>query len=131
MKRKNLEMGLKQNILNALSDNLTYTDNNGNNVLPPVGKNSKLDTLANDLTKAIATFIEDLDFEVLELKSPGMIKPGQINTVGSPAAQSNLVPVPLIVQVSATKNEVGLPTVASEVRTSSVKVKKNAIDGAK
>ena len=124
-------MGLKQNILNALSDNLTYTDNNGNNVLPPVGKNSKLDTLANDLTKAIATFIEDLDFEVLELKSPGMIKPGQINTVGSPAAQSNLVPVPLIVQVSATKNEVGLPTVASEVRTSSVKVKKNAIDGAK
>ena len=119
-------MALKDDIYDALVKNLGEEHINNS----PEGQ-KKVDTLANDLTSAIVTFIDDLDFEVLELKSPGMIKPGQINTVGSPAAQSNLAPVPLIVQVSATKNEVGLPTVASEVKTSSVKVKQNALQKAK
>ena len=62
-------MGLKQNILNALSDNLTYTDNNGNNVLPPVGKNSKLDELAEDLSKAIINWVQAQTFTITKLNA--------------------------------------------------------------
>ena len=51
--------------------------------------------------------------------------PGGINTVGSPAAQSNANLVPLKVQSSKLKNEVGLPQTRANANASLVKVDKN------
>ena len=53
-----------------------------------------------------------------------MILPGEVNTVGSPAAQSNVAPIPISVQISQTSNKVGLPQVLQNVKSSVIKLLK-------
>ena len=114
-------MGLKQNIYNAFVTNLgeEHISNSSEG-------QTKVDTLATDLTTAIAKYINEVDFRIEDLKAEGLILPGGINTVGSPAAQSNVAPVTLKVQTSKTKNEVGLPQTLTNANTSLVKVDKNS-----
>ena len=114
-------MALKDDIYDALVKNLGEEHINNSSE----GK-AKVDTLATDLTTAIAKYINEVDFRIEDLKAEGLILPGGINTVGSPAAQSNAAPVTLKVQTSKTKNEVGLPQTLANANTSLVKVDKNS-----
>ena len=118
-------MALKDDILKAFETNLTHSEVNqdGEPVeKKPIGKGTPLDTLATELRDAFIDFLVKQDFNITNMEAPFMIKPGQINTVGSPAAQANAAPVPGFVQISETSNKVGLPTVNSNVRTSKVKL---------
>ena len=114
-------MALKDDIYDALVKNLgeEHISNSSEG-------QTKVDTLATDLTTAIAKYINEVDFRIEDLKAEGLILPGGINTVGSPAAQSNAAPVTLKVQTSKTKNEVGLPQTLANANTSLVKVDKNS-----
>ena len=119
-------MGLKDDILKAFETNLTHDKVNQEGeiktIKPPTGRGTPLDTLATELRDAFIDFLVKQDFNITNMEAPFMIKPGQINTVGSPAAQANAAPVPGFVQISETSNKVGLPTVNSNVRTSKVKL---------
>ena len=119
-------MGLKDDILKAFENNLTHDKVNQEGeietIKPPIGSGTPLDTLATELRNAFLDFLVKQDFNITNMEAPFMIKPGQINTVGSPAAQANVVPVPGFVQISETSNKVGLPTVNSNVKTSKVKL---------
>ena len=122
-------MALKDDILKAFETNLTHDKVNQEGeiktIKPAIGRGTPLDTLAIDLTTAIAKYIKNLSFKVEDLKAEGMIMPGGINTVGSPAAQANVAPVLLKVQSSKLKNEVGLPQTRANANASLVKVDKN------
>ena len=114
-------MALKDDIYDALVKNLgeEHISNSSEG-------QTKVDTLATDLTTAIAKYINEVDFRIEYLKAEGLILPCGINTVGSPAAQSNIAPVAIKVQTSKTKNEVGLPQTSANANTSLVKVDKNS-----
>ena len=122
-------MALKDDILKAFEISQTHTKVNQEGeietIKPPTGRGTPLDTLAIDLSTAIAKYIKDLSFRIEDLKAEGMIMPGGINTVGSPAAQANVAPVLLKVQSSKLKNEVGLPQTRANANASLVKVDKN------
>ena len=118
-------MGLKNDIFEAFENNLKYVNNDGKEVNPldesKKGK-KKVEVLSEDLRDAFLNFLVKQEFRITNMEAPFLIKPGQINTVGSPAAQANVVPVPGFVQISETSNKVGLPTVNSNVKTSKVKL---------
>ena len=118
-------MGLKDDILKAFEKNLTHDKVNQEGeietIKPPTGRGTPLDTLAIDLTTAIAKYIKNLSFKVEDLKAEGMIMPGQVLTPGGP----NTNPIPVKVQVSKLKNEVGLPQTLANAKSSLAKVDKN------
>ena len=122
-------MALKDDILKAFETNLTHDKVNQEGeiktIKPAIGRGTPLDTLAIDLSTAIAKYIKDLSFRIEDLKAEGSIMPGVINTVGSPAAQTNANLVPVKVQSSKFKNEVGLPQTRANANASLVKVDKN------
>ena len=118
-------MGLKNDIFEAFENNLKYVNNDGKEVNPldesKKGK-KKDEVLSEDLRDAFLNFLVKQEFRITNMEAPFLIKPGQINTVGSPAAQANVVPVPGFVQISETSNKVGLPAVNTNVKTSKVKL---------
>ena len=118
-------MALKDDILKAFETNLTHDKVNQEGeietIKPPTGRGTPLDTLAIDLSTAIATYIDRVKFRVEDLKVEGMVMPGQILTPGGP----NTNPIPVKVQSSKLKNEVGLPQTLANAKASLVKVDKN------
>ena len=118
-------MGLRDDILKAFENNLTHNEVNQEGkvekVKPPTGRGTPLETLAIDLSTAIAKYIKDLSFRIEDLKAEGMIMPGQVLTPGGP----NTNPIPVKVQVSKLKNEVGLPQTQANAKASLVKVDKD------
>ena len=90
------------------------------NYLDADGK-KKIDAYAEDMMGAIKAFIERQEINITDLEAEGLILPGQINTAGSPAAQTNVNPVKVLVQVSETSNKVGLPSVFQNVKKSAAK----------
>ena len=118
-------MGLKDDILKAFEKNLTHDKVNQeggiDEIKPPTGKNTPLDTLAYDLSYAIATYMDRISFKIEDLKAEGMIMIGQVLTPSGP----NTNPIPVKVQVSKLKNEVGLPQTRANANASLVKVDKN------
>ena len=90
------------------------------NNLDPDGKR-KIDTYAEDMMGAMIAFLQRQEINITDLEAEGLILPGQINTAGSPAAQTNVNPVKVLVQVSETSNKVGLPTVIQNVKKSAAK----------
>ena len=125
-------MGLKDDILKAFETNLTHSEVNqdGEPVeKKPIGKGTPLDTLATDLSTAIAKYIKNLSFRIEDLKAEGVILPGgiQVATAGTPAAQTggNTTLTKLIVKTSKLKNEVGLPQTLANAKASLVKVDKD------
>jgi hypothetical protein len=118
-------MALKNDILKAFEISQTHTKVNQEGeietIKPPTGRGTPLDTLAIDLTTAIAKYIKNLSFKVEDLKAEGMIMPGQVLTPGGP----NTNPIPVKVQVSKLKNEVGLPQTLANAKSSLAKVDKD------
>lgn len=118
-------MALKDDILKAFEISQTHTKVNQEGeivtIKPPTGRGTPLETLAIDLTTAIAKYIKNLSFKVEDLKAEGMIMPGQVLTPGGP----NTNPIPVKVQVSKLKNEVGLPQTLANAKSSLAKVDKN------
>ena len=90
------------------------------NNLDPDGKR-KIDTYAEDMMGAMMAFLQRQEINITDLEEEGLILPGQINTAGSPAAQTNVNPVKVLVQVSETSNKVGLPSVIQNVKKSAAK----------
>ena len=118
-------MALKDDILKAFETNLTHDKVNQEGeiktIKPAIGRGTPLDTLAIDLSTAIAKYIKDLSFRIEDLKAEGMIMPGQVLTPGGP----NTNPIPVKVQVSKLKNEVGLPQTLANAKSSLAKVDKD------
>ena len=81
----------------------------------------KIDTYAEDMMGAMIAFLQRQEINITDLEAEGLILPGQINTAGSPAAQTNVNPVKVLVQVSETSNKVGLPSVIQNVKKSAAK----------
>ena len=81
----------------------------------------KIDTYAEDMMGAMMAFLQRQEINITDLEAEGLILPGQINTAGSPAAQTNVNPVKVLVQVSETSNKVGLPSVIQNVKKSAAK----------
>ena len=113
----NLEKDIKDIAIKQMGGNKAY------NALDSDGKD-KIDTYAEDLTGAIKSFLERQEFNITNMEAVGMILPGEVNTVGSPAAQSNIAPIPISVQISQTSNKVGLPQVLQNVKSSVIKLLK-------
>ena len=90
------------------------------NNLDPDGKR-KIDTYAEDMMGAMMAYLQRQEINITDLEAEGLILPGQINTAGSPAAQTNVNPVKVLVQVSETSNKVGLPSVIQNVKKSAAK----------
>ena len=90
------------------------------NNLDPDGKR-KIHTYAEDMMGAMMAFLQRQEINITDLEAEGLILPGQINTAGSPAAQTNVNPVKVLVQVSETSNKVGLPSVIQNVKKSAAK----------
>jgi len=111
----NLEKDIKNIAIKQMGGNKAY------NNLDSDGK-GKIDGYAEELTGAIKAFLERQEFNISDMEAVGMIQPGQINTVGSPAAQSNVAPIPIKVQISQTSNKVGLPQVFQNVKSSVIKL---------
>ena len=118
-------MALKDDILKAFEISQTHTKVNQEGeietIKPPTGRGTPLETLAIDLTTAIANYINNLPFKVEYLKAEGMIMPCQVLTPGGP----NTNPIPVKVQSSKLKNEVGLPQTLANAKASLVKVDKD------
>tara|TARA_A100000164_G_scaffold350351_1_gene354103 strand:- start:136 stop:504 length:369 start_codon:yes stop_codon:yes gene_type:complete len=93
---------------------------NAYNNLDSDGK-KKIDAYAEDMMGAIQAFIGRQEINITNLEAEGLIMPGEINTAGSPAAQANVNPVKILVQVSETSNKVGLPSVIQNVKKSAAK----------
>ena len=93
---------------------------NAYNNLDSDGK-KKIDAYAEDMMGAIQAFIGRQEINITNLEAEGLIMPGEINTAGSPAAQTNVNPVKILVQVSETSNKVGLPSVIQNVKKSAAK----------
>lgn len=81
----------------------------------------KIDAYAEDMMGAMMAFLQRQEINITDLEAEGLILPGQINTAGSPAAQTNVNPVKILVQVSETSNKVGLPSVIQNVKKSAAK----------
>ena len=113
----NLEKDIKNIAIKQMGGNKAY------NALDSDGR-GKIDGYAEDLTGAIKAFLQRQEFNISDMEAVGMIQPGQVNVVGSPAAQSNVAPIPISVQISQTSNKVGLPQVFQNVKTSVIKLLK-------
>ena len=111
----NLEKDIKDIAIKQMGGDKAY------NALDSDGR-GKIDSYAEDLTGAIKAFLKRQEFNVTDMEAVGMIQPGQINTVGSPTAQSNIAPIPISVQISQTSNKVGLPQVFQNVKSSVIKL---------
>ena len=81
----------------------------------------KISEFTNEQAIAIQAFLQRQEINITDLEAEGLILPGQINTAGSPAAQTNVNPVKVLVQVSETSNKVGLPSVIQNVKKSAAK----------
>ena len=71
-------MSLRADIYNAIAENLSYTDADGNVVNPAdeLGKSGKVDKLAFDLTKAITDYVARQEFVITEMNAPVMTPTG-------------------------------------------------------
>ena len=118
-------MALKDDILKAFETNLTHDKVNQEGeiktIKPAIGRGTPLDTLAIDLSTAIAKYIKNLSFRIEDLKAEGWIPIGMVLTPGGP----NTNPIPVKVQSSKLKNEVGLPQTQANAKASLVKVDKD------
>jgi len=118
-------MALKDDILKAFETNLTHDKVNQEGeiktIKPAIGRGTPLDTLATDLSTAIAKYIKNLSFRIEDLKAEGSIPIGMVLTPGGP----NTNPIPVKVQSSKLKNEVGLPQTLANAKASLVKVDKD------
>ena len=118
-------MALKDDILKAFETNLTHDKVNQEGeiktIKPAIGRGTPLDTLAIDLSTAIAKYIKNLSFRIEDLKAEGSIPIGMVLTPGGP----NTNPIPVKVQSSKLKNEVGLPQTLANAKASLVKVDKD------
>ncbi len=65
-------MGLRADIYNAIAENLTYTDSDGNIVNPAdkLGEGGKIDKLAYDLAKAVTDYVARQEFVITEMNAP-------------------------------------------------------------
>ena len=118
-------MALKDDILKAFEISQTHTKVNQEGeietIKPPTGRGTPLETLAIDLSTAIAKYIKNLSFRIEDLKAEGSIPIGMVLTPGGP----NTNPIPVKVQVSKLKNEVGLPQTLANAKSSLAKVDKD------
>ena len=126
-------MGLKDDILKAFEKNLTHDKVNQEGeiktIKPAIGRGTPLDTLATELRDAFLTFLVKQEFRITNLDAPVIIPPsnpylGVPNVYGPalPPSTPMLVTSPLVgrAQVSETSNQVGVPNVNSNVKSSKV-----------
>ena len=71
-------MSLRADIYNAIAENLSYIDNDGNESNPAdeLGRGGKVDKLAFDLTKAITDYVARQEFVITEMNAPVMTPTG-------------------------------------------------------
>ena len=71
-------MSLRADIYNAIAENLSYIDNDGNEINPAdeLGRGGKVDKLAFDLTKAITDYVARQEFVITEMNAPVMTPTG-------------------------------------------------------
>ena len=124
-------MGLEKNIYKAFEKNLKYIDNDGKEVNPlndsDKGK-AKVEELSKDLSLAIKDFIVAQTFSITDLEATIQLPPGAIQTVGSPAAQANAVPVmgnAVVKETGAPSNQ--SPQASLKSKTSKVVLKKQNV----
>ena len=126
-------MGLKDDILKAFENNLTHDKVNQEGeietIKPPIGSGTPLDTLATELRNAFLDFLVQQEFRITNLDAPVIIPPsnpylGVPNVYGPslPPGTPMFVTSPLVgrAQVSETSNQVGVPNVNSNVKSSKV-----------
>ena len=124
-------MGLKDDILKAFEKNLKYIDNDGKEVNPLDESNkgkAKVEELSKDLSLAIKDFIVAQTFSITDLEATIQLPPGAIQTVGSPAAQANAVPVmgnAVVKETGAPSNQ--SPQASLKSKTSKVVLKKQNV----
>ena len=126
-------MGLKQDIYEAFENNYKYIDNDGKEVNPlndsDKGK-AKVEELAKDLSLAIRDFILANTFSVTDLEATIQLPPGAIQTVGTPGAQANVIPVvgnAVVKEAGAPSNQ--SPQASLKAKTSKVVLKKQNVKG--
>ena len=102
-------MGLRADIYNAIAENLTYTDSDGNVVNPAdeLGKGGKLDKLAYDLAKAVTDYVARQEFVITEMNAPVLTAtgPGVASLSRTGKGQTGLPLEPLNTYVSKVKAE--------------------------
>ena len=126
-------MGLKDDILKAFENNLTHDKVNQEGetetIKPAIGSGTPLDTLATELRNAFLNFLVKQEFRITNLDAPVIIPPsnpylGVPNVYGPALPPGTPMPVtsPLVgrAQVSETSNQVGVPNVNSNVKSSKV-----------
>jgi hypothetical protein len=126
-------MGLRDDILKAFENNLTHNEVNQEGkvekVKPPIGEDTPLYKLATELRKAFLDFLVKQEFRITNLDAPVIIPPsnpylGVPNVYGPALPPGTPMPVtsPLVgrAQVSETSNQVGVPNVNSNVKSSKV-----------
>ena len=124
-------MGLETNIYKAFEKNLKYKDNDGKEVNPLDESNkgkAKVEELSKDLSLAIKDFIVAQTFSITDLEATIQLPPGAIQTVGSPAAQANAVPVmgnAVVKETGAPSNQ--SPQASLKSKTSKVVLKKQNV----
>ena len=124
-------MGLETNIYKAFEKNLKYIDNDGKEVNPLDESNkgkAKVEELSKDLSLAIKDFIVAQTFSITDLEATIQLPPGAIQTVGSPAAQANAVPVmgnAVVKETGAPSNQ--SPQASLKSKTSKVVLKKQNV----
>ena len=124
-------MGLETNIYKAFEKNLKYIDNDGKEVNPLDESNkgkAKVEELSKDLSLAIKDFIVAQPFSITDLEATIQLPPGAIQTVGSPAAQANAVPVmgnAVVKETGAPSNQ--SPQASLKSKTSKVVLKKQNV----
>tara|TARA_B100000214_G_C23818644_1_gene558555 strand:+ start:155 stop:523 length:369 start_codon:yes stop_codon:yes gene_type:complete len=87
----------------------------------PKPSKDKIRKKAKNTVLALQAFLERQELNITDLEAEGLILPGEISTVGSPAAQANANPIKIKIQVSETSNKVGLPSVFQNVKKTVVK----------
>ena len=125
-------MGLETNIYKAFETNLKYIDNDKNEVNPLDDKKAKakVKKLSEDLSLAIRDFILANTFSVTDLEATIQLPPGAIQTVGTPAAQANVIPVvgnAVVKEAGAPSNQ--SPQASLKAKTSKVVLKKQNVKG--
>ena len=124
-------MGLETNIYKAFEKNLKYIDNDGKEVNPLDESNkgkAKVEELSKDLSLAIKDFIVAQTCSITDLEATIQLPPGAIQTVGSPAAQANAVPVmgnAVVKETGAPSNQ--SPQASLKSKTSKVVLKKQNV----
>lgn len=102
-------MGLRADIYDAIAENLSYTDSDGNVVNPAdeLGKNGKVDKLAYDLAKAVTDYVARQEFVITEMNAPVLTAtgPGVASLSRTGKGQTGLPLEPLNTYVSKVKAE--------------------------